>query len=814
SAVDPVSGGTASGIEGVDYYVDSGAFDIYSSAFGLSEGVRTVHYRARDNAGNIETARAAEFLVDNTAPVSRWLVSSGANIELVGKFYLNAAGKIALESADPVGNGVASGVEGIYYGVDAAPGLRYAAPFGLAEGIRTIGFVAKDNVLNAEVLKSTVIYADGTAPVSELSVSGDQYRGQGAGASAGDGLYVSTRSLVMLAAADPVIGGVAAGVRDTLYAVDGATFAAYSPFSLASEGRRTVTFYSSDRVDNVEAAKTAGLLVDATPPVTAFSVAGARHDADGVVYITKDSALLLSADDPVSNEVASGVLLTRYRIDGGAWTIYTGSFTIAAEGRHTLEYLSLDRVNNAEAVRTVELAVDNTPPASSISLGEPKFTAFGLSVLTPATPVTLSAYDPLVGEVASGPRGISYELVPYGASSGERRDYLEPFTLPQGAWEVRFWSDDNVGNTEPLKSVVLAVSTLQRDALASVAGLDAAGSSDIAGAVRSNAAVSVAGSARILGDVTAAAITLTGKKAQITGVRTEASGTLSPEPIPLTLTENFVAAAADEVNAGVPERYLVDGKLVVSEQAELILTTGTYRFAGIELAGGCEVKAGGPVNILVEGDILISGGSGLNADGPASLMNLFLNKASSVTFTGGGKVAAYLYAPYAHMGLTGNSLLGGHYFVGASSVSGNGNLVQAGESLPETAPAAGDKFKTSAFTTADASYGVLAGPDAAFRLGEVYVFPNPALRGAAPTFHFECGIADSVNIKIYTTSGRFAHETTLTGMPVALDDGNGLSYAYEYAWRDHIPSGVYYYLIEAARAGQKLKKTGKFAVVR
>jgi hypothetical protein len=314
--------------------------------------------------------------------------------------------------------------------------------------------------------------------------------------------------------------------------------------------------------------------------------------------------------------------------------------------------------------------------------------------------------------------------------------------------------------------------------------------------------------------VTAAAITLTGKKAQITGVRTEASGTLSPEPIPLTLTENFVAAAADEVNAGVPERYLVDGKLVVSEQAELILTTGTYRFAGIELAGGCEVKAGGPVNILVEGDILISGGSGLNADGPASLMNLFLNKASSVTFTGGGKVAAYLYAPYAHMGLTGNSLLGGHYFVGASSVSGNGNLVQAGESLPETAPAAGDKFKTSAFTTADASYGVLAGPDAAFRLGEVYVFPNPALRGAAPTFHFECGIADSVNIKIYTTSGRFAHETTLTGMPVALDDGNGLSYAYEYAWREHIPSGVYYYLIEAAKSGQKLKKTGKFAVVR
>ncbi|MDQ7772496.1 MAG: hypothetical protein RDU13_03115 [Elusimicrobiales bacterium] len=902
SAVDPVSGGTASGVEGVDYYVDPGAFDIYSSTFGLSEGVRTVHYRARDNAGNIETARATEFLVDNTAPVtthnigspyyadggvnyitpatpvgftaadlvvgevasgvsrievsidggsfavysaalkfaegrhtikyramdnvgnveaektlavqsdntppvSRWVVSSGANIELDGRFYLNAAGKIALESADPAVNGVASGVEGIYYGVDAAPGVQYSAPFGLAEGVRTLNYGGRDNVANAEVVRSTVIYADGSAPVSELSVSGDQYRGAG--------LYVSSRSLVVIAAADPVIGGVASGVRDTLYAVDGGVFAVYSPFSLTGEGRRTVAFYSSDRVDNVEKARTSGLLVDGTPPATAFSVAGARYDADGLIYITKDSGLLLSVDDPVSNEVASGVLMTRYRIDGGVWTVYTGSFTITAEGRHTLEYLSLDRVNNTEAVKLVELAVDNTPPVSSISLGEPKFTAFGLSVLTPATPVALSAYDPVAGEVASGLGGISYELVPYGASSGERRSYLEPFTLPQGAWEVRFWSDDKVGNTEPMKSVVLAVSTLQRDALASVTGLAATGNSDIAGAVRSNGEVSVAGSARILGDVTAAAITLTGKKAEITGVRTESSGTLSPEPIPLTLIENFVTAAGDEVNAGVPERYLVDGRLVVGEQAELVLATGTYRFAGIELAGGCAVRAGGPVDILVEGDIVISGGSGLNAEGPASRMKIFLNKASTVTFAGGGKVAAYFYAPYAHLELSGNALLGGHYFAGSSSVSGNGNIVQAGESLPEPAPlTAGDKSRTSGFTTADASYGVLAGPDAAFRLGEVYVFPNPALRGAAPTFHFECGVADSVNIKIYTTSGRFAHETTLTGMPVALDDGNGLAYAYEYAWREHIPSGVYYYLIEASKAGQKMKKTGKFAVVR
>jgi hypothetical protein len=96
----------------------------------------------------------------------------------------------------------------------------------------------------------------------------------------------------------------------------------------------------------------------------------------------------------------------------------------------------------------------------------------------------------------------------------------------------------------------------------------------------------------------------------------------------------------------------------------------------------------------------------------------------------------------------------------------------------------------------------------------VYVFPNPALRGAAPTLHIEVGVADRVKITIYTVSGRRAHETTLTGMPAALDDGDGLAYAYEYAWRGDIPSGVYYYSIEAEKGGQKLRKSGKFAVVR
>ena len=103
------------------------------------------------------------------------------------------------------------------------------------------------------------------------------------------------------------------------------------------------------------------------------------------------------------------------------------------------------------------------------------------------------------------------------------------------------------------------------------------------------------------------------------------------------------------------------------------------------------------------------------------------------------------------------------------------------------------------------------GPSALeFKLGEVYVYPDPAKGGKVPTFHIEVGTADSVKLKVFTVAGQLAHEAALTGNPQAV----GLVYAYEYAWTGHIASGVYYYTVEAERAGKKLKARGRFSVVR
>lgn len=106
--------------------------------------------------------------------------------------------------------------------------------------------------------------------------------------------------------------------------------------------------------------------------------------------------------------------------------------------------------------------------------------------------------------------------------------------------------------------------------------------------------------------------------------------------------------------------------------------------------------------------------------------------------------------------------------------------------------------------------GALPASAREFRLGEVYVFPNPAKGGKVPVFHVEVGVADTVKIRVYTVAGQLVHEASVGGEPQVV----GSAYAYEYAWQGRIASGVYFYTIEARRGGAKLKARGKLAVIR
>lgn len=146
-------------------------------------------------------------------------------------------------------------------------------------------------------------------------------------------------------------------------------------------------------------------------------------------------------------------------------------------------------------------------------------------------------------------------------------------------------------------------------------------------------------------------------------------------------------------------------------------------------------------------------------------------------------------------------------------VTGKGNGVISGLGLPYMFKRAVSALSRPQAVVAKVKVEA-GGPSSTFALGEVYVYPNPAKGGQVPTFHIETGIAESVKINIYAVSGDLVHSYTATGTPATVDDGQGAQYAYEYAWRGHIASGVYYYAIEAQKDGKKIKKSGKFAVIR
>lgn len=133
---------------------------------------------------------------------------------------------------------------------------------------------------------------------------------------------------------------------------------------------------------------------------------------------------------------------------------------------------------------------------------------------------------------------------------------------------------------------------------------------------------------------------------------------------------------------------------------------------------------------------------------------------------------------------------------GAAAAAAQGGVQVQGAGGPPAAPAA-------------------APADPAFRLGEVFTYPNPARAGAKPVFHVEVGVADRVRIRVYDVAGRAVHEAAMEQAPEIKDMGAGPRYAYEHAWDGRIASGVYFYVVEAEKAGMpRIRKAGRMAVVR
>lgn len=141
------------------------------------------------------------------------------------------------------------------------------------------------------------------------------------------------------------------GVDHTEYRLDGGSWTTYSAMiQITAQGTHTLEYRSVDNAAQVETTKTLTVKIDTVAPTSAPAVSG--------------SWFWLNATD-----ATSGIGSIKYRIDGGAWTTYTGKVNITDSGTHVVEYYAVDAAGNNETLKSVTVKVEKHGGSTGISSG-------------------------------------------------------------------------------------------------------------------------------------------------------------------------------------------------------------------------------------------------------------------------------------------------------------------------------------------------------------------------------------------------------------------------------------------------------------
>ena len=457
SAQDPVVNGLAAGLADTRYRINGGTLATSSLSFDLegADGSYLLEFQSRDRLGNEELLQGRTLLFDKTAPNTSLSIQQGRQAAgaQAGSFYASSDTRLSLAAADPSVGGVASGVDLTLLKDNGGLVQPATASFSLTEGSHLLEYQSRDWVQNEEILLSTTVLVDASAPQSDLAVGAPQAvisLGLGTGP---EGLVVVSSVTKLLAhSTDTISHEVASGVDSIQVRQDSATFTAQTtPFGLlGSDEVKTVFFYAKDRVGNTELEQTRQLGLDSTAPRTELSSLGGRQYQDGTsLYASSSTACRLNAEDLAVNGVASGVEFSEYALDSGAFTRFTGDVFLV-EGRRRLDYRSQDRVQNLEVALSTTVFVDATPPVSAATVGEPLFVSEGKKYISAATPVTLAADDRPSNGVASGMDRIEADSDGLGFAA-----YGSTLIFSEGRHILAWRGVDRVGNEEAAHSLEL-----------------------------------------------------------------------------------------------------------------------------------------------------------------------------------------------------------------------------------------------------------------------------------------------------------------------------------------------------------------------
>lgn len=202
--------------------------------------------------------------------------------------------------------------------------------------------------------------------------------------------------------------------------------------------------YRNDLVEWNESNNRHAWTVDVLAGPLTDLVVGAPNYTAAFAYVTSATPLSFSALD----QSGAGIRNTTYRVDAGAWVNYTatGPFTLATEGAHIVEWHSEDFVGNMEPVANASLRVDDTPPTTTLTVGDPKYVA-ATTFVRSSTPIALATTD-------GGITPVGVASTEYRIDGGAWTPYAGAFTLTgEGPHAVAYRATDRLENAEPTRTL-------------------------------------------------------------------------------------------------------------------------------------------------------------------------------------------------------------------------------------------------------------------------------------------------------------------------------------------------------------------------
>ncbi len=344
---DPITDPTPSG------FVELADIQALSGLSVADDGAHSLYVWLVDNAGNhdpyMRAALADAFKLDRAAPVLTAPSLQGP----LGEDGLHYRGPVTvtLSASDAL-----SGIGSIHYQIESEPVVDVpvvGAPSSaqhtvvlFAEGARQqLRFWATDAATNAQgVAQSVAVRFDSLAPTAPLAVA------------VTPSVWSATNSFTVTWTNPVDYSGVASayykrgsapvnGTDGTKYTLPAFGETTIEGIALTTQGATPLHLWLKDVAGNVDhtTAVSVTLRWDATAPTTQIQAEGTLRNG---FYITP-LALRFT-----SNDTASGVLETRYRINGGAEQVWSGQdVLLGQDGAYTVSYYSVDEAGNIETTR-------------------------------------------------------------------------------------------------------------------------------------------------------------------------------------------------------------------------------------------------------------------------------------------------------------------------------------------------------------------------------------------------------------------------------------------------------------------------------